>query len=136
VRKLPANSHSSVPTATAPVVDSTPQSLLVPNRQADFGLCRTVREELVGHQHIGREALFLEQPAHQFHRCGFIAPSLHKEVENLAFVVNRAPEPELLARNRYGHLIEMPSRCWPWASTAKFSANNGPNFKTHRRTVS
>ena len=76
-----------------------------------------------------REALFLQQLAHQFHRCSFIAPWLHEQVENLAFVVNRAPEPELLARNRYGHLIEMPTRCWPWASTAKFSGEQRPKLQ-------
>jgi hypothetical protein len=104
------------------------QAPLVPSRQADFGLCRAVRAQLVGHQHIGREALFLEQLAHQFHRCSFIAPSLHEQVENLAFVVNRAPQPELLARNRYGHLIEMPTRPWARASTAKFSGEQGPEL--------
>jgi hypothetical protein len=65
---------------------------------------------IVGHQLIGREALFLEQLAHQFHGCSLIASSLHQQVENLAFVVNRAPEPELRARNYHGHLIEMPPR--------------------------
>jgi hypothetical protein len=73
--------------------------------------------------------LFLEQLAHQFHRRSFIAPSLHEQVENLAFVVNRAPEPELPARNSYGHLIEMPTRCWPWASTAKFSSEQRPKLQ-------
>src|ERR1700688_4394332 len=97
------------------------QALLVASQQSDCGLCRAVRAKLIGHQHIGREALFLEQLAHQFHRCSFVAPSLHEQVENLAFVVNRAPEPELPAHNRYGHLVEMPTRCWAWASTAKFS---------------
>jgi hypothetical protein len=33
---------------------------------------------------------------------------LHKKVENLAFVVDRAPQPELLARDHLHHLIEMP----------------------------
>jgi len=28
--------------------------------------------------------------------------------------------PKLAAHNRYGHLIEMPTQCWPWAPTAKF----------------
>jgi hypothetical protein len=37
---------------------------------------------------------------------------LHEQVENLAFIVNRAPEPELPTRNRCGHLIEMPTRRW------------------------
>src|SRR5580693_10012067 len=105
------------------------QPLLMARRQSDLRPCRAVRAQLVGHQHIGREALFLEQLAHQFHRCGFIAPSLHEQVENLAFVVDGAPEPELLARNRYGHLIEMPTPCWPWASTAKFSGEQRPELQ-------
>ena len=83
---------------------------------------------LVGHPHLRREALFLEQLAHQFHRCSFIAPPLHEQVENLAFVVNRAPEPELPARDRHGHLIERPSRGWPQASTPKFSGEQRPEL--------
>jgi hypothetical protein len=54
---------------------------------------------------------------------------LHKEVENLAFIVNRAPEPELRARNHHGHLIEMPPRRWPRASTAKLSGEQGSKFQ-------
>jgi hypothetical protein len=65
--------------------------------------------------------LFLEQLTHQFHGCGLVAPSLHQQVENLAFVVNRAPQLKLAARNHHGHLVEMPLRRWPRASTAKFS---------------
>ena len=89
-------------------------------RQSDLGPCRAVRAKLVGHQNIGCEALFLEQLAHQLHGCSLVAPSLHKQVENLTFVVNRAPQPKLPARNHHGHLVEMPSRRWPRASTAKF----------------
>ena len=89
------------------------QAPLVASRQADFGLCGAVRAKLVGHQHIGCEALFLEQLAHQFHGCSLVAPSLHKQVENLAFVVNRALQPKLPARNHHGHLVEMPLRCSP-----------------------
>jgi hypothetical protein len=65
--------------------------------------------------------LFLEQLAHQFHGCSLLAASLHQQVENLAFIVDRALEPEPPARNRHGHLVEMPSRRWPRASTAKLS---------------
>ena len=42
------------------------QAALVASRQADFGLCRAVRAQPVGNQHIRHEALFLEQLAHQF----------------------------------------------------------------------
>jgi hypothetical protein len=95
-----------------------PRSWRADNPISDFA---AVRPQPVGHQQIGREALFLEQLAHQFHRRSFVAPPLHEQVEDLAFVVNRAPEPELSAHNRYGRLIEMPRQCWPWAPTAKFS---------------
>ena len=112
------------------------QALLVASRQSDFGLCRAVRAQPVGNQHIRREALFLEQLAHQFHGCSLVAPSLHQQVENLAFVVNRAPQPELPARNHHGHLVEMPRDVGRGRRRRSSRANNGPNFKTHRRTVS
>jgi hypothetical protein len=48
--------------------------------------------------------LFLDQLAHQFHSGRLIAPSLHQQIENLAFVVNRAPQPELPARNDHGQV--------------------------------
>jgi hypothetical protein len=102
---------------------------VVASRQSDFGLCRAVRPQLIGHQCLGREALFFKQLPQQFHRCGFIAPSLHEQVENLAFVVNRAPELELPTRNRHCHLIEMPPRGWPRASTPKFSGEQGPELQ-------
>jgi hypothetical protein len=54
--------------------------------------------------------LFLEQFAQEFHGGSLVAPSLHEHVENLAFVVNRAPEPELPPRKHHGHLVEMPLR--------------------------
>src|SRR5271167_2847394 len=106
-----------------------PQTLLMASRQSHLRLGRAVRAQFVGHQHIGREALFLEQLAHQFHGCGLVAPSLHQQIENLAFVVNRAPKPEPPARNRHGHLVEMPPRRWARASAAKFSAEQWPELR-------
>ena len=76
--------------------------LLVAARQSHFGPCGPVRAKLVGHQHFGCKALFLEQLTHQLHGCSLVAPSLHEQVENLALIVNRAPQPELSARNHYG----------------------------------
>ena len=86
-----------------------PQPLFVPSRQSHCGLCRAVRAKLVGDQNIRPEALFLKQLAHEFRGCSLVASPLHKEVENLAFVVNRAPQPELPSPDHYNHLIEMPS---------------------------
>ena len=73
--------------------------------------------------------MFFKQLPQQFRRCSLVAPSLHKKVENLAFVVDRAPQPEPPARNHHGHLVEMPTRCWPRASTAKFSGEQRSEFQ-------
>jgi hypothetical protein len=105
------------------------QALFMASAQSHFRFCRPIRAQLVGHQHLRREALFLEQLAHQFHRCGLVAPSLHKQIENLAFVVDRAPQPQLPAANHHGHLVEMPRRHWARASTAKFSGEHRPELQ-------
>jgi hypothetical protein len=52
--------------------------------------------------------MFLEQLARELHACELVASSLHQQIENLAFIVNRPPEPELLAANE-GTAIS--SRC-------------------------
>jgi hypothetical protein len=102
------------------------QALLMASRQSNFGLHRTLRAKLIGHQNIKREVLLLKQLAHEFHGRSLVAPPLHKKVENLAFVANRAPKPELPPRNRQRHLIEVPARGCPRASTLKFSSKQRP----------
>jgi hypothetical protein len=57
------------------------QALLMVSRQSDFGLHRTLRAKLIGHQNIKREALFLKQLAHEFHGRSLVAPPLDKKVE-------------------------------------------------------
>jgi hypothetical protein len=66
-------------------------ALLMLSRQSDFRLGRAIRTQFAGHQHIRREAVFLEKLAHQFSGRSLVAPSLHQQVEDLAFVVNRTP---------------------------------------------
>jgi hypothetical protein len=65
--------------------------------------------------------LLLEQFSHEFHSRVLVAPSLDQQIENLAFIVDGSPKPELLSANDDGHLVEMPSRRRLWASTAQFS---------------
>ncbi len=71
-------------------------------------------------------------------RISFTAAALSRRrctsrIENLTFVVNGAPRPELPARDYYGHLIEMPSRRWPRASGAKFSGEQRPELQDPSR---
>jgi hypothetical protein len=65
--------------------------------------------------------LLLEQLVHQLHRRNLVAPSLHQEIENFAFIIHRAPKPELSARNPDDHFVEMPPRRRPRTPTAKLS---------------
>ena len=105
------------------------QALVVASRQSQFGLRCGIRTQPVSYQHVRREAVLFEQLAHQFHGCSLVSPWLHQQIENLAFVVDRAPQPEPPARNRHGHLVEMPPRRWPWASMAKLSGEQRPEFQ-------
>jgi hypothetical protein len=113
-----------------------PQALLMASRQAQLRLGCSIGAQLIGDKRLGREAQFPEQFAHELRGRLRVAPPLHKEIENLALVVDRPPEPKLSAPDRNRHLVEMPMPGWPTTSAAKFLANNGPNFNTHRLTVS
>jgi hypothetical protein len=75
--------------------------------------------------------VLFEQLAHQFHGCSLVASPLHQQIENLAFVVDRSPEPESPAGDQNCHLVQMPeaSARWaddvggevPWRTTARTS---------------
>jgi hypothetical protein len=97
-----------------------PQVLLMASRQAQLGLGRPVRAELVGDKCLGGEALLAEQFEHKLRGRPCVAPSLHEEIENLALVVDRPPEPESFAADHDRHLVEMPLRGWLVTSAAKF----------------
>ena len=85
------------------------------SRQAHLRLGRTVGAQFVGDQHLGCKALFLEQLAHELRGCPLVAPSLHQQIENLAFVVDRPPQPELLAADQDGHLASRAGDSHPHA---------------------
>jgi len=58
---------------------------------------------------------------HELHGCRLVSSSLHEQIENLAFIVDRAPKLGLLAANHHSHLIEMPLGGRPMALVAKLS---------------
>jgi hypothetical protein len=84
------------------------QALLMASRQAQFCLGRSVGSRPVGHQYVRRKALLLEQSAHEFRSRLGVASPLHQQVENLALIVDRPPEPEPPAADQNRHFIEMP----------------------------
>ena len=64
--------------------------------------------QLVSDQHTGRSQLFLEQLAEQAFGGLLVAPTLDENIENKPFLVDRAPEPMLLAGDGDGDLIQVP----------------------------
>src|SRR5580704_13713436 len=90
--------------------------------EAELRLRSAVGSQLVGHEHRGREALPLQQFAHELDGCGLVASPLHEQIENLALAVHRSPQPEPLAADHHGHLVEMPLRGGARATAAKLSS--------------
>src|SRR5215469_16754510 len=77
-----------------------------------------VRAQLVGDQQSGREALLLEQLAHQPQRRPTVASALNQHVEDLALVVDGTPQIHPLAGDPHHHLVEVPAIARPRTAPA------------------
>src|SRR3954464_5661209 len=74
----------------------------------DLPLGGTVAAQLVGDQHTRRLPLLLHELAEQAFGGFLVAPALDQDIENEAFLVDRAPEPVLLAGDGDDDLVEVP----------------------------
>ncbi len=88
-----------------------------------------VRFELVGGDAFRREAVLLQQISQQSPRRSSAASGLDQEVEHLAFVVDRPPQPVLLATDLDDHLVEMPVCTRPWTAAAKITGDQPPELQ-------
>ena len=102
----------------------------------DVTLGRSVAAELVGNQHARRSPLLLQELAEQALGGLLVSPALDKDVENKALLVDRAPEPVLLAGDAEDNLVKMPFVATPGARRRRRLANSLPNFRHHCRIVS
>src|SRR5260370_3975797 len=105
-----------------------PQSLLMKAGQAQVPESRSVGAELVGSEQFRREALFLEELAHQPDCRPLVAPALNQHVENLALVVDGAPQVHPFASNPDHHLVEVPSITLASAAPPQLSGAPGRQF--------
>ena len=94
------------------------QTTIMLGSQAYCSEGRGIGSKFVRHDPAWCEALLLEQLPHQPSRCFGIAPSLDEEVQNLAFVVDGAPEPVALPPDDDHHFIEVPMVAGPGAGAA------------------
>src|SRR5947207_13908111 len=88
-----------------------------------------VRAQLVSRHRLRREALLAEQFAHELNGCAFIPSALNKDFENLALMIERAPQVHMLAGDPDDHLIEMPAIARPRTATPQPSCDNRPEFQ-------
>src|SRR4051812_13295101 len=89
-----------------PVVE--PFVLAVLDARHDLPLGGGVAAQLVGEQHTRRLSLLLQQFAQQAFGGLLIAPALDEDVENKPLLVDRTPEPVLLAGDGNDDLIKVP----------------------------
>ena len=92
----------------------------------DLPLGRRVAVQLVGDQHARRPLLLLQQLAQQAFACLLVAPALHEDIKDVAFLVNRTPQPMLLAGDADDDFIEVPfvaaAGCLPADPVGEFPA--------------
>jgi hypothetical protein len=88
-------------------------------------------------RYLGRcEALLLQQPTLQHESRGPVAPRLDQGIEDLAFVVDRTPQPVIPPRDLDEHLVKVPARTGAQAAATEIAGNCLPIFKYQRRAVS
>jgi hypothetical protein len=89
-------------------------------------LGRGVAAQLVGDQHTRRSPLLLQELAEQAFGGLLVASALDEDIENKALLVDRAPEPVLLAGDGDDDLVQVP-----FVAAARSSATNtGGEFAT------
>jgi hypothetical protein len=102
----------------------------MPSRQSYLGLCRAVGAQFVGHQHLWCEALFLEQAAALSRRRCTSRSRTSPSSSTARHSQNSRP----------AIVTAISSICHREVGSGRRRrsswANNGPNFRTHRRTDS
>src|SRR4051794_9381474 len=89
-----------------PVVEAFVLAVLDAGHDRPLG--GTVAAQLVGYQHTRRSPLLRHELAEQAFGGFLVAPALDQDIENEALLIDRAPEPVLLAGDGNDDLIQMP----------------------------
>ncbi len=85
--------------------------------------------QLVRGDALRREALLLQQLSEQSPRRLSAASWLDQEVEHLAFIVDRPPQPVITATDLDNHFVEVPTRTGARTAAAKIARNQSAELK-------
>ncbi len=89
-----------------PVVQALVLAMLDAREYVPLG--RPVARQLIGDQHARHKRKTLEQLPQEFHGCPLIAPPLDQNVEDVAVLIDRAPQVLLRAVDADEHLVQVP----------------------------
>ena len=78
--------------------------------EAQFSSCAGVGPQLVGHEDVRCIALLLEKLAHEPQSSDLVPFRLDQQVQDLAFTIDRSPQPEPSSTDRDEDFVEMPLR--------------------------
>jgi hypothetical protein len=93
--------------------------------QAEFSGSGGIGWKLVGRYPVGREAVFLQKLARQFHSSGLVSLRLHEHVEDFALGVDGSPQIDHAARDFQIHLIQVPGPARLGDASAQVRSNCG-----------
>src|SRR5437660_11374461 len=86
-----------------------PQALLMVAGKPKMPERSAVGAQLVSRHLFRREALLAKQLAHQLDGCALVPSALNQDLEDLALMVDRAPQIHMLAGDLHYHFVEMPA---------------------------
>jgi hypothetical protein len=93
------------------IVQALMRSML--DSRHDLASCRAIGAKLVSDDALRQASLLLHQPDQETLGSLGVAPALDDLVENVAALIDRAPQPVLPPANRHDHFIQMPHIAGP-----------------------
>ena len=85
------------------------QALLMVAGKPELPEGSAVRAQLVSRHLFRREALLAEQLAHEPDSCALVSSALNQDLEDLALMIDRAPQVHMPAGDPDDHFVEMPA---------------------------
>jgi len=97
-------------------------------RRHDVLLRRAVGAELVGDDALRADALLLQQALQKLGSGVLVTLFLYDLVEDVAILIDRAPQPAFLTRNVDHHFVEMPDIVATWGFALQAAGEVGAEF--------
>src|SRR6266436_8140177 len=105
------------------------QALLMVAGKPEMPEGSAVRAQLVGRHLFRREALLAEQLAHEPDSCALVSSALNQDLEDLALMIDRAPQVHMPAGDPDDHFVEMPSVARSGAAPPQIASDHRSEFE-------